>query len=144
MSRKLVLWWMQHDFGDVWLNWAKVSKYLAHERLTTGLFIGFVIAFFATRLVLLPLAIIPSGYFVTGQPHNPFSLIGSCFPRSVLSARRRPQEAMQIEPQVPGFLPMNVALVMLQALHVFWFWLVIKAVSRFVSTGPDDLREDED
>lgn len=67
--------------------------------------------------VLLPLAIIPSGYW----------------------------EAMQIEPTVPGFLPMNVALVILQCLHVFWFWLVLKAVRKFVvAGGADDVRENSD
>ena len=33
---------------------------------------------------------------------------------------------MQIEPSVPGFAPMNGALLVLQCLHVFWFTLIIK------------------
>ena len=36
---------------------------------------------------------------------------------------------MQVKPSVPpGFTAMNIALVILQLLHVFWFWLVLKAV----------------
>jgi hypothetical protein len=57
-------------------------------------------------------------------------------------------EAMQIDPSVPGFTAMNIALVVLQALHVFWFGLVLQATKSFIAGGgqgsPDDVREDGD
>ena len=43
---------------------------------------------------------------------------------------------------------MNIALVTLQCLHVFWFVLILKAVKKFVDGGstkaPDDVREHDD
>ena len=107
--------------GDVFLNWAKVGKYLgpAYDTPTTLLFATFAIVFFATRLVFLPLTVIPSGYW----------------------------EAMQLEPPVPGFGAMNVSLVVLQCLHVFWFGLILRAVGSFAAGSggaPDDPREDDD
>jgi|EP01047_Picozoa_sp_COSAG01_P072389 hypothetical protein len=58
----------------------------------------------------------------------------------------QPLPLLQIEPSVPGFLPMNIALVTLQCLHVFWFVLILKAVKKFVDGGstPDDVREHDD
>ena len=99
------------------MNWAKVGKYLgpAYDTPTTLLFATFALVFFATRLVFLPLTVIPSGYW----------------------------EAMQLEPPVPGFGAMNVSLVVLQCLHVFWFGLILRAVGSFAA-GSDDPREDDD
>ena len=51
-------------------------------------------------------------------------------------------EAMQVEPTIPGFTPMNVALVILQCLHVFWFVLIVRAVNKVVKGGGvEDTRE---
>jgi len=108
-----------HDFGDIWLNCAKTVKYLGDkwDSTTTFLFAFFSVVFVLTRLIFLPLTVIPSGYW----------------------------EAMQIDPPVPGFLPMNVALVILQCLHIFWFYLIVQAVKRqFASGNLEDVREDED
>jgi len=108
-----------HDFGDIWLNCAKSFKYLGPkwDSMTTLFFAVFTVIFLATRLVFLPLTVIPSGYW----------------------------EAMQVEPQIPGLIPMNIALCILQALHVFWFFLIIKAVKKQFSSGDlSDIREDEE
>ena len=84
------------------------TRYLGHDYDTpcTILFTTFAVVFFLTRLVFLPITVIPSGYW----------------------------EAMQIDPPVPGFTVMNVALVMLQALHVgvaldaaFWSVSVLRS-----------------
>eukprot|EP01047_Picozoa_sp_COSAG01_P072388 COSAG01_NODE_11498_length_1921_cov_4.789243_2_plen_309_part_00 len=58
-----------HDIGDVFLNWAKVFKYCgsACDVLCTICFVSFVIVFFLTRLVFLPLVVIPSGYWEAMQ-----------------------------------------------------------------------------
>ena len=96
-----------HDFGDVWLNWAKVFKserviclfrrpaqlkpkrhtdpcswlpgvcaLLLHRYLgadydapCTALFVTFAVAFFLTRLVFLPVTVIPS---VSWRPSRRF------------------------------------------------------------------------
>jgi len=105
-----------HDFGDIWLNWAKAFKYLKYEMLTNAFFLLFVLIFIATRLLFLPLTVIPSGYY----------------------------EAMQVEPPIPGFGPMNGALVVLQCLHIFWFYLIVIAVWKQIVTGDlEDQREDK-
>jgi len=113
---------MLHDLGDIWLNWAKSFKYLGKrfKSATDLLFVVFVLVFVATRLVFLPLTVIPSGYY----------------------------EAMQVGPimggHIPGFTPMNCALVVLQLLHCFWFYMIIVAVYKQIVTGDlDDIREDE-
>jgi len=113
-----------HDIGDVFMNWAKVFKYMgpAWDTPCTVSFITFAVLFFLTRLVFLPLTVIPSGYW----------------------------EAMQLGYDsagvhiVPGFSAMNVALVILQLLHVFWFYLVLKVVKKFLRGNLDDVREDGD
>ena len=83
----------------VFLNWAKLFKYLgkAWDTLCTLTFVTFVIVFFVSKLVFLPIIVIPSGFW----------------------------EAMQVEPSIPGFGAMNAALVVLQCLHVFWFVLIL-------------------
>ena len=52
-----------HDFGDVWLNLAKCLKYLGpqYDGITTAMFVFFVLVFLLTRLIFLPLTVIPSG-----------------------------------------------------------------------------------
>jgi len=106
-----------HDVGDIFMNWAKVFKYMgpAWDNLCTSCFVTFAVVFFFSRLVFLPLTVIPSGYW----------------------------EAMQIPGGgVPGFTAMNVALVVLQLLHVFWFYLILKVVKKFLAGNLDDVRED--
>lgn len=108
-----------HDVGDVFLNWAKTLKYMGpkYDIPTNILFVVFVVVFILTRLIFLPLTVIPSGYW----------------------------EAMQVVPRIFGFTPMNCALVILQCLHVFWFVLIVKAVQKqIMGGGLDDIREVED
>lgn len=110
-----------HDVGDVLINAAKSFKYLgdAWDVTTNVLFVIFSVVFVFTRLVFLPITVIPSGYW----------------------------ELLQMEPMngnVPCFLPMNCALVVLQCLHVFWFVLLVKAIKRQILVGTvNDQRENE-
>ena len=115
-----------HDVGDIWLNWAKVFQYVGNnegifDALSTSFFVVFVIVFFATRLVFLPITVIPSGYW----------------------------ESLQLKPvfggrTLPGWGAMNASLVVLQCLHVFWFGLIMKAAKRKIFKGElADQREGE-
>jgi len=110
-----------HDVGDVLINAAKTFKYLgeAWDMTTNALFVIFSFVFVFTRLMFLPMTVIPSGYW----------------------------ELLQMEPMngnVPCFIPMNVALVVLQCLHVFWFVLLVKAIKRQIMVGTvNDQREDD-
>jgi hypothetical protein len=107
-----------HDVGDVVLNAAKTFKYLgpAWDMTTNVLFVCFSMVFVGTRMVFLPITVIPSGYW----------------------------ELMQVEPSVPAFTAMNAALIVLQFLHVFWFVLLVKAIKRQIMDGTvHDDREDE-
>lgn len=109
-----------HDTGDVLLNLAKSISYAGgwwEEVPSTAVFVLFVIDFFFARLVFLPFTVIPSGYW----------------------------EAMQI-PGMQQFAPhfqMNVALVVLQCLHVFWFVLIVRVAAKKIRSGKlADNRED--
>jgi len=110
-----------HDVGDVLINAAKTFKYLgeAWDMTTNALFVIFSFVFVFTRLMFLPMTVIPSGYW----------------------------ELLQMESMngnVPCFIPMNVALVVLQCLHVFWFVLLVKAIKRQIMVGTvNDQREDD-
>ena len=110
-----------HDFGDIWLNFAKVFQYLGDtglmDLLSTLFFVIFILVFFATRLVFLPLTVIPSGYW----------------------------EALQLKPAAtPGWGAMNASLIILQGLHVFWFYLIMQAAGRKIFSGKlADQREED-
>ena len=105
-----------HDFDEIWLNLAKTFNYLGPKWYLTStlLFVCFVLVLTVTRLMLLPLTVIPTG----------------CW------------EAMQVELAIPGLLPMNNAFVTSQCLHCFWFYGILDAVYRKLVHGEmDDLRE---
>jgi hypothetical protein len=51
---------------------------------------------------------------------------------------------VQVVPPIPGIVPMNCALAVLQCLHIFWFGLILKAVARFIwADRLEDVREDD-
>lgn len=106
-----------HDTGDAILYTTKCFRYLDWEPVTTIGFGAFAIVFFLTRLVFLPMYVIPSGYF----------------------------ESADLDLAIPGHFLMNVSLVALQCLHVVWFTFLVSAISRFArGHGVDDTRSDEE
>jgi uncharacterized membrane protein len=115
-----------HDFADVFLESAKVfnysSKAKGHEwaKIVCDVLFGiFAITFFVTRLVLYPVFVI----------------------RSVLF-------------EAPGFFGIDwlgywlfaSLLLVLQGLHIFWFYLIARMLVRLFTTGieKDERSDDED
>lgn len=107
-----------HDANDVLMEAAKLFKYCKKEDISLGLFVAFFIAWIALRLVCFPLMVIRSTLF-----ELPGTLGG------------RP----------PLYYMFNSLLLMLFALHCYWFTLILKVVWLTLTTGEaQDVREDED
>ena len=114
-----------HDTADVFLESAKVfnysSKAKGHEWakvVCDVLFAIFALTFFVTRLILYPLFIIRSVLF---EAPNHFGV------------------------DWIGFWVFAGLLVILQGLHVFWFYLIARMLHKLATTGIEkDERSDDD
>ena len=115
-----------HDTADVFLESAKVFNYSSkpkgHEwakNVCDGLFATFALTFFITRLVIYPVYVVKSVAFEA--PH----FFGVDW---------------------VGFWLFSGLLVILQGLHIFWFYLIAKMLYRLFTTGieKDERSEDED
>ena len=115
-----------HDTADVFLESAKVFNYSSKPKghewakvVCDVLFAIFALTFFVTRLILYPLFIIRSVLF---EAPNHFGV------------------------DWIGFWLFALLLVILQGLHVFWFYLIARMLHRLVTTGieKDERSDDED
>lgn len=115
-----------HDLADVFLESAKIFNYTSkakgHEwtkHLCDILFVCFAVTFFATRLVMYPRFII---YSVLFEAPDVFGI------------------------EWIGFWVFAGLLVVLQCLHIFWFYLIGKMVYRLITTGieKDERSDDEE
>lgn len=113
-----------HDMGDVFLY---LSKSLHYSRVGSGAveisFASFVLVFFTTRLVIYP--------FYCVRPSLNTALIGKLTKNFVDSRWDIPGANA-----LPGFL------VLLQFLHVYWFWCIIKMVVGLIRAIRNGSRED--
>lgn len=95
-----------HDASDIFLEAAKMANYAKYQRLCDGLFVFFSISFFICRLVIFPFWII----------------------HSVLV------ESWEIAGPYRAWWLLNGLLLVLQCLHIIWFYLImgiaIKAIFR--------------
>uniref|UniRef100_A0A803J8K2 Ceramide synthase 4 n=2 Tax=Xenopus tropicalis TaxID=8364 RepID=A0A803J8K2_XENTR len=105
-----------HDTADYILELAKMFNYSKWKRVCDVLFIIFAVVFIVTRLVLLPTRVIYSTYYFSMEIFQPFF----------------------------GYYFFNVLLMVLQILHVFWAYLILRMVYRFtfVGTVENDVRSD--
>ncbi|XP_063312038.1 ceramide synthase 2-like [Pelobates fuscus] len=105
-----------HDSSDHILELAKMFNYTKWKRVCDVLFIIFAVVFFVTRLYLLPTRIIYSTFYYSMETFQPFF----------------------------GYYFFNVLLMVLQVLHFFWAYLIIRMVYRFtfVGTVENDVRSD--
>jgi ceramide synthetase len=114
-----------HDSSDVFLESAKVFNYTSKAKghgwakLCCDIFFAcFAVTFLVTRLVIFPRYIIFSVFF---EAPNHFGT------------------------KWAGFWFFCLLLVVLQILHIFWFYLIAKMIYRLVSTGIEkDERSDDD
>ena len=108
-----------HDIPDIFLSLAKCLHYLKHEAIVNVLFVFFVLTFFFNRLVCLPSAT----YCIFCEAHGPVVKHGESVAFAVLG-------------HLLGYV--------LQALHVFWFAMIIKMIYRLATGVKGDVRSDDD
>ncbi|XP_060889535.1 ceramide synthase 4a [Labrus mixtus] len=107
-----------HDSSDFLLESAKMFHYAGWTRTCDSLFVIFSLIFLVTRLVVLPSRVIYSTLVVSLDFFKPFF----------------------------GYYFFNALLLVLQALHIFWAYLILRMVYKFVFLGKveRDERSDED
>ncbi|KAM6956303.1 ceramide synthase 2-like [Aplochiton taeniatus] len=97
-----------HDSSDFLLESAKMFNYGNGWRKTCdGLFIVFAAIFLITRLVLFPTKIIHTTLVLSMENFVPFA----------------------------GYYFFNILLLVLQALHMFWAWLILRMAYKFLFLG---------
>uniref|UniRef100_A0A8C6SSB7 Ceramide synthase 3a n=1 Tax=Neogobius melanostomus TaxID=47308 RepID=A0A8C6SSB7_9GOBI len=107
-----------HDASDVLLESAKLFNYAKWERTCQGLFVLFAAVFMGTRLVIFPFWLIHCTWVYPPLHYPPFF----------------------------GYYFFNAALLVLQGLHVFWAYLILRMVNKFLFgklTG-DERSDDEE
>ncbi|KAL8426869.1 hypothetical protein Efla_002477 [Eimeria flavescens] len=113
-----------HDLADVLLY---LSKTLHYSRIKSNAveisFATFVVVYFVTRLVLLPIHCV--------IPTQNMELIRT-LTRNFVSSRWR----------LPGGLFLPGFLALLQLLHVYWFWCIIRMVFGLIKAIRNGNRED--
>ncbi|XP_023674698.1 ceramide synthase 2-like [Paramormyrops kingsleyae] len=107
-----------HDSSDFLLESAKMFNYAGWRRTCDFLFVVFTVAFLVTRLVVFPSKIIHTTLVLSMEEFQPFF----------------------------GYYFFNGLLLVLQGLHIFWAWLILRMVYKFLCHGKveKDERSDED
>ncbi|KAM4738701.1 ceramide synthase 4a isoform 1-T1 [Anableps anableps] len=107
-----------HDSSDFLLESAKMFHYAVWTTTCDSLFVIFAVVFLVTRLVVFPCRIVHTTMVVSREFFQPFF----------------------------GYYFFNVLLLVLQALHIFWAYLILRMVYKFVFTGKveRDERSDEE
>lgn len=107
-----------HDSSDFLLESAKMLHYAVWTRTCDSLFVVFALVFLVTRLVVFPCRVIHSTVVQSLEFFQPF----------------------------PGYYFFNALLLVLQALHIFWAYLILRMVYKFAFLGKveRDERSDED
>ncbi|CAH8854320.1 unnamed protein product [Trichobilharzia szidati] len=96
-----------HDIADCWMEAAKLCKYVKKHAASEVLFTIFVFVWIVTRLTYFPLWVIWTTYKFGIVEHGPYP--ASCI--------------------MVGFL------LVLQALHIYWFCLIVKVAFQLKTQG---------
>jgi len=113
-----------HDTSDVLFEGGKTFLYREKHLITNVLFVCFILSWFVTRLTIFPFYLIHSAYY-----HPPQDL------PDIL----KPYPLNALHP------PFVWALLFLQALHVYWFLLILRTAWRKISKAElADPREDKE
>ncbi|XP_027020250.1 ceramide synthase 6 isoform X1 [Tachysurus fulvidraco] len=96
-----------HDASDVLLEAAKMANYAKYQRLCNVLFIMFALVFISSRLALYPVWILNTTLFESWEIVGPY----------------------------PSWWVFNGLLVLLQGLHIFWSYLIVKIACKAISKG---------
>lgn len=93
-----------HDASDVLLESAKLFNYAKWERTCKSLFVLFAVVFMGTRLIIFPFWLIHCTWVYPPLHYPPFF----------------------------GYYFFNAVLLVLQGLHVFWAYLILRMVHKFL------------
>ncbi|XP_029361917.1 ceramide synthase 5-like isoform X1 [Echeneis naucrates] len=96
-----------HDASDIFLEAAKLANYAKYQKLCDGLFVVFSISFFLTRLVIFPFWIVYSVLFESWEIVGPYQ----------------------------AWWLFNGLLLVLQTLHVIWFYLITRIAVKAIFKG---------
>ncbi|KAM6962820.1 ceramide synthase 2-like [Aplochiton taeniatus] len=107
-----------HDSSDFLLESAKMFNYAGWRKTCDTLFVIFALTFLVTRLVVFPNRVVHTTLVVSRDFFQPFF----------------------------GYYFFNALLLLLQALHIFWAYLILRMVYKFVFLGKveRDERSDEE
>uniref|UniRef100_A0A673K8F9 Ceramide synthase 4a n=1 Tax=Sinocyclocheilus rhinocerous TaxID=307959 RepID=A0A673K8F9_9TELE len=96
----------------------KMFNYAGWRKTCDALFVIFAAVFLVTRLVVFPCRIVYTAVV----------------------------DSLDVFPPYPGYYFLNGLLLVLQALHIFWAWLILRMVHKFVFLGKveRDERSDEE
>uniref|UniRef100_A0A8C9ZZM9 Ceramide synthase 5 n=2 Tax=Sander lucioperca TaxID=283035 RepID=A0A8C9ZZM9_SANLU len=96
-----------HDASDIFLEAAKLANYAKYQRLCDGLFVVFSISFFCTRLVIYPFWVVYSVLVESWEIVGPYQ----------------------------AWWLLNGLLLVLQALHIIWFYLIARIAIKAIFKG---------
>uniref|UniRef100_A0A8C6ML49 Ceramide synthase 5 n=1 Tax=Nothobranchius furzeri TaxID=105023 RepID=A0A8C6ML49_NOTFU len=96
-----------HDTSDIFLEAAKLANYAKYQRLCDGLFVLFSFSFFLTRLVIFPFWIVYSVLFDSWEIMGPYR----------------------------AWWLLNGLLLVLQTLHIIWFYLISRIAVKAIFKG---------
>lgn len=107
-----------HDFADPYLEFAKMGAYCKLKKLCDPAFVGFMLAWLITRLIMFPLLILNSTTF----------------------------EAREHFVAFPAYWYFNILLYILQVMHVIWFYMILRVAYKAIFNGvtADDRSESSD
>ncbi|KAI5101101.1 ceramide synthase 4 [Silurus meridionalis] len=107
-----------HDSSDFLLESAKMFNYAGWKKTCDSLFVLFAVVFLGTRLLVFPCRILYSTFVESLDFFKPF----------------------------PGYYFFNGLLLVLQGLHIFWAYLILRMLYKFIFLGKverDERSDDE-
>ncbi|XP_062888509.1 ceramide synthase 2-like isoform X3 [Mobula hypostoma] len=105
-----------HDASDYIMECAKMFNYAGWRKTCDILFVVFALVFLITRLVIFPNMVIYTTFYYSMEIFQPFF----------------------------GYYFFNLLLMVLQVLHIFWAYLILKMAVKFVFVGKIEKDERSD
>eukprot|EP00062_Callorhinchus_milii_P026610 gi/632988923/ref/XP_007883370.1/ PREDICTED: ceramide synthase 5-like [Callorhinchus milii] len=96
-----------HDAADIFLELAKMANYAKWQRLCNTFFLLFAVVFIVTRLIIYPIKSVRSVFYESWEIIGPF--------------------------RIWGFI--NLLLLTLQVMHIYWSYLIIRMVFKAFHKG---------
>jgi len=111
-----------HDVNDIFMEAAKMARYAGKQTLCTGLFVTFMLTWFASRIYYLP------AYIIRSCLTEPITLVADVY---------------NINP-APHYAIFNGLLLFLFGLHLYWSFLILRIAVKQVKEGvTKDVREED-